>query len=130
MATCSSGNLLHGSLIHRLLMLTCTCMCIIKKSCHHAGGMIIRPLIIIILLHACLCLLDTNSTVTATVEPPQHGSCVAAGYTAGCCFSGLCRGSPPTCSCDPQCSIFQDCCSDFAPCPTGLFLTEIPCLAL
>ena len=48
------------------------------------------------------------------------GTCAAANYTDGCCQSGLCRGYPPTCSCDPLCSTFDECCADFTPCPQGL----------
>ena len=43
------------------------------------------------------------------------GTCAAAGYTGGCCTSGTCRGSPPTCYCDSTCHFFQDCCSDVPP---------------
>lgn len=40
---------------------------------------------------------------------------MAAGYTDGCCTNGACRGTPPTCSCDSTCVVFQDCCADVPP---------------
>ena len=44
-----------------------------------------------------------------------------AGYDS-CCAHGFCAGYPATCSCNPDCHDFGDCCSDIdTVCPAGMY---------
>ena len=55
-----------------------------------------------------LCMCSCMTCLNLVIPLVHTGTCAAAGYTGGCCTSGTCRGSPPTCSCDSTCVVFQD----------------------
>lgn len=71
-----------------------------------------------------------NNDVCLILCITHAGTCVAAGYTGGCCTNGACKGLPPTCSCDSTCAVFQDCCIDVPPsCQPGIKLLPHMCVS-